>query len=72
MEQRYQFTITGMTCHACVELITMDLADAGFTPTALDHQTGLLEIELEPAVVDTVRQVIDQTEKYHVVNVTAL
>ncbi len=72
MTQRYRFTITGMTCHACSKLITMDLIDSGLTPLAIDHESGILEIDLEPIGVDRIKDIINQSEKYRIADVQTL
>jgi cation transport ATPase len=64
MKQFYTFMITGMTCHACEKLITMDLKAAGYAPKSINHQTGQLVIEIEPAEVDRVKQAIQQSKTY--------
>lgn len=64
MKQLYTFTITGMTCHACEKLITMDLAEAGFTPQSINHQSGQLVIELDPADVEAVKQAVQASKTY--------
>lgn len=64
MKQLYTFTISGMTCHACEQLITMDLEDAGFTPTSIDHQSGQLTIEIEPTNIDAVKQAVQAGKTY--------
>lgn len=64
MKQLYTFTIHGMTCHACEKLITMDLAEAGFTPQSIDHQSGQLIIEIDPADVDAVKQAVQASKTY--------
>lgn len=69
MKQLYTFTITGMTCHACEKLITMDLDEAGFTPKTINHQTGELVIEIEPTEVGKIKQVIQSGNTYTVTEV---
>ncbi|EKD76019.1 MAG: hypothetical protein ACD_43C00250G0001 [uncultured bacterium] len=72
MSQLYTFTISGMTCHACEKLITMDLAEADFTPKSISHQAGLLTIAIEPADIDRVKQAIQQSGTYIVTTVQAI
>lgn len=72
MNKTYQFNITGMTCHACESLITMDLTDAGFTPKTLNHATGILTIELDENSVNRVKELIEASKTYKVTNVTPL
>lgn len=64
MKQLYTFSISGMTCHACEKLITMDLAEVGFTPQAIDHKTGQLTIALDPAEVERVKQAVQASKTY--------
>ena len=64
MKHLYTFAIAGMTCHACEKLITMDLAEAGFTPQSIDHQSGQLIIEIDPADVDAVKQAVQASKTY--------
>ena len=71
MKKNYTFHINGMTCHACEALITMDLEDAGFTPSRVAADPGICEIEIEESDVDRVRAIIDATNKYKVTNVAA-
>ncbi|MFA6475680.1 MAG: cation transporter [Patescibacteria group bacterium] len=68
MKHLYKFSITGMTCHACEKLITMDLAESGFTPKSINHQSSELTIELDPTEVERVKQVIQQSKTYVVTN----
>ncbi len=69
MKQSYTFAIKGMTCHACEKLITMDLDDAGFTPTSIDHATGELKIEIDPTDVERVTQTLQASGTYTVSDV---
>lgn len=71
MKKNYTFHISGMTCHSCEALITMDLEDAGFTPSRVAHDPGICEMEIEESDVERVRSIIDATNKYKVTNVTA-
>lgn len=64
MKQLYTFTMSGMTCHACEKLITMDLAEAGYAPESIDHKSGQLTIVIEPAEVERVKQSIQQSKTY--------
>lgn len=64
MKQLYTFSISGMTCHACEKLITMDLTEAGFTPRSIDHATGKLTVEIDFADVDRVRQAVQASKTY--------
>lgn len=67
----YTFTISGMTCHACESLITMDLEDAGLpSPASIDAQTGEMTLALEPEQVDAVKEVVAASDKYTVTAVT--
>lgn len=69
MKQNYQFTITGMTCHACESLITMDLEDAGLQLKSISHDPGILMIELDESAVDHVKTIIQSSQKYTVTSV---
>lgn len=63
----YQFNITGMTCHACESLITMDLEDAGLPkPEEINAQTGEMTMQLEEDQIEQVKQVVTATHKYAV------
>ena len=70
MKYIYTFKISGMTCHACEKLITMDLADAGFTPLSIVHNPGELKIELEDTAVEQVKKVIEASQTYTVTDIT--
>lgn len=71
--KKYKFTISGMTCHACEELITMDLEEAGLPkPTKIDHETGVLEIELEESQLEAAKTAAASNEKYSVTKVEEL
>ncbi|EKD78546.1 MAG: hypothetical protein ACD_41C00329G0004 [uncultured bacterium] len=72
MNKAYQFNISGMTCHACETLITMDLTDAGFTPTAIDHATGIMTISLADDAIAHVKEIIQGSGTYRVTTVTPL
>lgn len=74
MRQTYQFTISGMTCHACEALITMDLEDADIPIKAFERENGMLTIELEESQVDKAKQVIESLNKgqYKVTGVKSL
>ncbi len=61
--------ISGMTCHACEKLITMDLVEAGYTPKSINHQSGELTIELEPTDVDRVKQAVQASKTYIITDV---
>lgn len=60
MTHTYQFHITGMTCHACESLITMDLEDAGMPVKTFDREKGLLTIELSDEQVTTAQEIIQR------------
>ncbi|MBI4407033.1 MAG: hypothetical protein HY565_00855, partial [Candidatus Kerfeldbacteria bacterium] len=64
MKKLYTFTISGMTCHACEKLITMDLTEAGYAPKSINHQPGELTIEIEPTEVERVKQAIQNSKTY--------
>lgn len=64
MKKLYTFTISGMTCHACEKLITMDLAEAGFAPQSISHKTGQLAIEIEPSETERIKQIVQQSKTY--------
>lgn len=66
MKHLYQFHITGMTCHACESLITMDLEDAGFTLRSISHASGQLMIDLDEEGVTKAKEVIEQSGTYTV------
>ena len=66
MKQLYTLTVSGMTCHACEKLITMDLADAGYTPQSVNHAAGELTIEVEPNELERVKQAVQQSKTYAV------
>lgn len=69
----YTFTISGMTCHACESLITMDLEDAGLpAPKSIDAQEGKMVIDIEESQVDAVKKAITASNKYGVVSVEHL
>lgn len=73
MKQSYTFTISGMTCHACEQLITMDLEDAGLPkPESIDHAAGTMRITLIEEQVNRVKDVISATNKYTVTSVELL
>lgn len=72
MQHQYQFTISGMTCHSCESLITMDLEEAGFKPDKIDHMTGLMTIKLDEDQVEPVKTVIAATKHYQVTAVQQL
>ncbi len=66
------YHITGMTCHACETVLTMDLEDAGLKPTHVDHTTGALVIDLaDDEAVQRVKQIIEQSNerKYTVTSI---
>lgn len=66
MKTRYQFSITGMTCHSCSSLIQMDLEDAELVPRSVESESGRLVIDLEPQQVEKVKDIIHKTQKYMV------
>lgn len=70
MKHTYTFKISGMTCHACEKLITMDLNEAGFTPLSIVHHPGELKIELEDTAVEQVKAVIEASKTYTVTTIT--
>ena len=72
MKQSYEFTVSGMTCHACAELITLDLADVQLSPQSIDVATGQLKIELETEQIATAQRAIEQSGKYSVTAVKPL
>lgn len=72
MKQTYQFTIDGMTCHACEALITMDIEDIGEKPLSITHNPGMLTIELDETHVEQVRAAIEREGKYRVTAVQKL
>lgn len=74
MTQTYQYTISGMTCHACEALITMDLEDAGMPIKTFDRENGVMTIALEESQVDKAKQVIESLNKgqYAVTGVQSL
>lgn len=66
----YKFTIKGMTCHSCEQLITMDLEEANLPkPISINHDPGEMTIELDDNQVAEVKKTIAATNKYEVVNV---
>lgn len=68
----YTFHITGMTCHACETLITMDLEDAGFRDMQVSHESGTLVIPLaDDAAVARVREIVEASneKKYTITDV---
>lgn len=66
----YLFTLSGMTCHSCESLISLDLEEAGLPkPKSISAQTGEMIMDLEDAQVDQVKQVIANTNKYRVESV---
>ena len=67
----YTFNISGMTCHACESLITMDLEDAGLpVPQKIHADSGIMTIEIEEDQVEAVKQAIASSDKYRVESVT--
>ncbi|MFH1426771.1 MAG: hypothetical protein ABIG66_05080 [Candidatus Kerfeldbacteria bacterium] len=63
----YLFTITGMDCHSCASLITMDLEEAKLpAPESLSFKDGKMKIKLEEDQVDAVRAVVEKSGKYAV------
>lgn len=61
------FTISGMTCHACESLITMDLEDAGLpAPESISAKDGAMTIQLEDNQVEATRQIVQSSGKYSV------
>lgn len=64
MKQLYTLTVSGMTCHACEKLITMDLTEAGYTPQSINHVSGELTIEVEPNELERVKQAVQQSKTY--------
>ena len=69
MKQLYTFMISGMTCHACEQLIAMDLEDAGLQLNSITHDPGRLTIELDEAAIDHVKAIIQSSQKYNVTGV---
>lgn len=72
MQQIYQFSISGMTCHSCANLIQMDLEDTGFTLQSITHDPGLLTMKLNEPEVERVKQIIESNQKYHVTHIIRL
>ena len=63
----FLFTISGMTCHSCEALITLDLEDAGLPkPKEIHSHNGSMLIELNEYQVDDVKAVIEKSHKYNV------
>lgn len=67
----YTFTISGMTCHACESLITMDLEDAGLpAPASIDAETGKMTIALaDETAAEAVKKAVSAGDKYVVESV---
>ncbi|MDP3970945.1 MAG: heavy-metal-associated domain-containing protein [bacterium] len=66
----YNFTISGMTCHSCESLITMDLEEAGLpAPESISNESGIMKIQLEDDQVELVKKAIADTNKYKVESV---
>ena len=71
MKKNYTVQIKGMTCHACSELIRMDLEEAGFTDIAdIHHETGIMKIAAEETDLQKLRDVIAATKKYSVSSIS--
>lgn len=70
MKHTYTFKISGMTCHACEKLITMDLKEAGFTPNTITHDPGTLTISIDETEVGRVKAAIEASKTYTVTTIT--
>ncbi len=67
----YTLKVNGMTCHACENLITMDLEDAGLPmPKEIHADSGTLVIEARDDQFDHIKQVIAASNKYTVESIT--
>lgn len=59
-----------MTCHACEQLITMDLNDAGLpAPESISAQTGEMTIEVEEGQTVATKEAIEAGGKYTVTGI---
>ncbi|KKP90812.1 MAG: Copper-translocating P-type ATPase [Parcubacteria group bacterium GW2011_GWA2_36_10] len=62
--QLFKFKITGLTCEACIKLITLRLKKIiGVTEISIDLQSGQAEVRVEPDLsFDRIEQVFVGTD----------